>query len=71
MHLKEVTFHSGQYPARDCYPFNLQLLLTCPEAIIYTFDNSPIRRIKYEQTDHYLVYRDFMVDRNKYLKQNG
>jgi predicted ATPase len=47
------------------------LLLACPQAIIYTFDNSPIRRIKYEQTDHYLVYRDFMVDRNKYLKQNS
>jgi predicted ATPase len=47
------------------------LLLACPQAIIYTFDNSPIQRIKYEQTDHYLVYRDFMVDRNKYLKQNG
>ena len=47
------------------------ILLACPQAIIYTFDNSPIQRIKYEQTDHYLVYRDFMVDRNKYLKQNG
>jgi predicted ATPase len=46
------------------------LLLACPQAIIYTFDNSPIQRIKYEQTNHYLVYRDFMVDRNKYLKQN-
>ena len=46
------------------------ILLACPQAIIYTFDNSPIQRIKYEQTDHYLVYRDFMVDRNKYLKQN-
>jgi predicted ATPase len=47
------------------------LLLACPQAIIYTFDNSPIQRIKYEQTDHYLVYRDFMADRNKYLKQNS
>jgi len=47
------------------------ILLACPQAIIYTFDNSPIQRIKYEQTDHYLVYRDFMADRNKYLKQNS
>jgi predicted ATPase len=47
------------------------ILLACPQAIIYTFDNSPIQQIKYEQTDHYLVYRDFMADRNKYLKQNG
>lgn len=47
------------------------ILLACPQAKIYTFDHSPIRRIQYEQTDHYLVYRDFMIDRNKYLKQNG
>ncbi len=45
------------------------LLLACPQAIIYTFDQSPIRRIEYEQTDHYRVYKDFMTDRNRYLKQ--
>jgi predicted ATPase len=56
MHLKEITFDSGKYPTRDCYHFNLPLLLACPQATIYTFDNSPILRIKYEQTDHYLVY---------------
>ncbi|MGD0280056.1 MAG: AAA family ATPase [Smithella sp.] len=47
------------------------LLLACPQAIIYTFDNPPIQRIQYEQTDHYRVYKNFMIDRNKYLKQNG
>jgi predicted ATPase len=47
------------------------ILLACPQATIYTFDNSPIQRIKYEQTDHYLVYRDFMADPNKYLKQKS
>lgn len=44
------------------------LLLACPQAIIYTFDQSPIRRIEYEQTDHYRVYKDFMTDRKRYLK---
>jgi predicted ATPase len=44
------------------------LLLACPQAIIYSFDQSPIRRIQYEQTDHYLIYKDFMMDRSKYLK---
>jgi len=38
MHLKEVTFHSGKYPARDCYPFNLPLF---HETKQITF-NSPI-----------------------------
>ena len=46
------------------------LLLACPQATIYTFDKSPIQCIPYEQTDHYRVYKDFMMDRNKYLKHN-
>ena len=47
------------------------LLLACPGAIIYTFDNSPVRQIEYEQTEHYHIYKDFMVDRKKYLNPNG
>jgi len=45
------------------------ILLACPGATIYTFDRSPIQCIEYEQTDHYNVYKDFMVNRNKYLNQ--
>jgi predicted ATPase len=45
------------------------LLLACSQATIYTFDKSPIQQIEYEKTDHYLIYKDFMMDRNKYLKQ--
>ena len=47
------------------------LLLACPGAIIYTFDNSPVQQIQYEQTGHYSLYKDFMMDRNKYLNQSG
>lgn len=47
------------------------LLLACPRAIIYTFDQSPIQRLAYEQTEHYRIYKDFMNDRNKYLKQQN
>ncbi len=47
------------------------ILLACPEASIYTFDKSSIEHIQYEQTDHYRVYKDFMMDRDKYLKQSG
>lgn len=45
------------------------ILLACPEAIIYSFDQMPIRQMEYEQTDHYRLYKDFMLDRNKYLKR--
>ena len=47
------------------------LLLACPQAAIYSFDNSTIQQIQYEQTDHYRVYKEFMMDRNKYLKQKN
>ncbi len=36
------------------------ILLSCPGATIYSFDHLPVRRIAYEETDHYRVYRDFM-----------
>lgn len=45
------------------------LLLACPKATIYSFDSSPLRKILYEQTEHYRIYKDFMLNRNKYLKQ--
>ena len=39
------------------------ILLACPGAVIYSFDSVPLRRVKYEETDHYRVYRDFMDSR--------
>jgi predicted ATPase len=44
------------------------ILLACPEATIYSFDHIPVKKIDYEQTDYYRVYKDFMEDRGKYIK---
>lgn len=38
------------------------ILLACPHAVIYDFNRSPIGPIKYEDTEHYRIYRDFLVD---------
>jgi predicted ATPase len=43
------------------------ILLSCPDATIYSFDRAPIVPIPYEQTDHYKIFRDFMQDRYGYL----
>jgi predicted ATPase len=43
------------------------ILLALPEAEIFTFDTSPIRKVRYEDTDYYRVYRDFLDNRGKYL----
>ena len=43
------------------------ILLACPGAEIHSFDHVPVRRIRYEQTEHYRVYKAFMADPQKYL----
>lgn len=45
------------------------ILLSCPGAAILDFNNAPVRRIDYEQTDYFRIYRDFLADRNKFLEQ--
>jgi predicted ATPase len=43
------------------------ILLAYPGADIFTFDTTPIRKIEYEATDYYMIYRDFLNNREKYL----
>jgi predicted ATPase len=43
------------------------ILLALPDAVIYSFDASPIRKVAYEDTDYYRIYRDFLNNRAKYL----
>ena len=42
------------------------ILLACGGAAIYSFDQAPVRVIAYEQTEHYQIYRKFLLDREKY-----
>ena len=44
------------------------LLLACPGALIYSFDDANIKQITYEETSHYQIYKGFMEDRNRYLQ---
>ncbi|GBF34789.1 ABC transporter, ATP-binding protein [Desulfocucumis palustris] len=43
------------------------ILLALPGATIYSFDHIPVKQVPYEKTEHYLVYRDFLNNRDKYL----
>lgn len=38
------------------------ILLSCPEARIYSFDHTPIRSVTYEETAHYRIYHRFFAD---------
>jgi predicted ATPase len=44
------------------------LLLACTGADIYSFDTAPVSKIHYEETEHFRVYREFMENRGKFLK---
>jgi predicted ATPase len=41
------------------------ILLACPGARIYSFDHVPVRQVMYEETELYLLYRDFMINRKR------
>jgi predicted ATPase len=44
------------------------ILLAYPEAVILNFDNTEVTPVSYEETEYYQVYKDFLVNREKYLK---
>jgi predicted ATPase len=47
------------------------ILLACPGAEIFSFDENPVKQIDYENTDHFRIYKAFMADPKKFLHQNS
>lgn len=44
------------------------ILMACPGAKIYSFDDIPVRQIDYNDTDHYRIYKTFMMNPSQYLR---
>jgi predicted ATPase len=44
------------------------ILLACPKSAIYSFDHTPVKTIRYEDTEHYSIYKNFMKNPRRYLK---
>jgi predicted ATPase len=44
------------------------ILLACPGSIIYSFDDTPVKRIQYEDTEYYRIYKTFMENPCQYFK---
>jgi predicted ATPase len=42
------------------------ILLACERAKIYSFDNNTVSTIEYEETEHYKVYKNFLLNRTKH-----
>ncbi len=45
------------------------ILLSCPGAVIFSFDAAPIRSVPYEATAHYQIYKRFMENPQAYLSR--
>lgn len=46
------------------------ILLACPGADILSFDHVPLKKIHYEETEYYKIYKNFMQDKDKFLKED-
>lgn len=44
------------------------ILLACPGAQILSFDSPCIQDVSYEDTSHFQLYRDFITDRDSFMK---
>jgi len=44
------------------------ILLACPGSLIYSFDQTPVKTIRYEETAYYRIYKAFMEDPERYLR---
>lgn len=65
--LKTLTRHSRNGHAQFIIATHSPIILACPGAEIYSFDSMPVKPIEYEASELYQIYRDFMLDRRKYL----
>jgi predicted ATPase len=45
------------------------ILLAYPEALIYSLDERGIAEVEYEKTEHYALTRDFLLNRDRYLRR--
>lgn len=66
--LKLLQEMSGLGHAQFIIATHSPILLACPGSVIYSFDHSPVKIIRYENTAHYQVYKSFMENPDKYLK---
>ena len=65
--LQIVSKMSRQGHAQFIIATHSPLLLACPNATIYSFDNAPIQPIAYEQTDYYRIYKQFLNAPEKFI----
>jgi len=44
------------------------ILLACPGSVIYSFDHSPVKAVRYKDTEYYRIYKTFMENPGQYFR---
>jgi predicted ATPase len=65
--IKIITTAAARGDAQFIIASHSPILLACPGASIYSFDEAPPRVVEYEETEYFKVYKEFMSDRSKFL----
>ena len=66
--LKLLQETSAQGHAQFIIATHSPILMACPGSVIYSFDDTPVKRVLYEETEHYTLYKDFMANPGRYSK---
>ncbi|HVP77210.1 MAG TPA: AAA family ATPase [Thermodesulfobacteriota bacterium] len=66
--LKLLQEMSAQGHAQFIIATHSPILMACPGSVIYSFDDTPAKRVLYEETEHYTLYKDFMANPGRYSK---
>ena len=65
--LKLIYQHGFSGEAQFVIASHSPILLACPGATIYSFDDIPVKLMRYEDTAYYQVYKEFLENRDQFL----
>jgi len=65
--LLDVLLRAAKAGAQFIIATHSPILLACPEARIYSFDENPIARVEYCELEHVTVTREFLNDPKKFI----
>ena len=68
--LKILTDMSEAGHAQFIIATHSPIIMACRNAEIYNFDTIPVEPIKYENTEHYQIYKNFLKDKEKHLESS-
>ena len=66
--VKMLVEHARDGHAQFIIATHSPILLSCPGAVIWSFDGHELKELAYEDTDYFLIYRDFLLHRERYME---